>query len=289
MRIHYYSITLLFYADSEFPAARSATSSGGKVYMPCSGNAARQRLASTANYGVHCIVRAGHFPYIIGLRRTPFARPDVPLNLLKSFALIIALAISANAVAAVYMFTDENGAVHLSNVPADSRYVLLIADDAPAAPPQQAVAVQAQPAPPVPGKGRLAGPIPFVDAIAQVATSVGLDRALIHAVVAAESNYNARAVSRKGAAGLMQLMPQTAKRYAVQDSFDPLQNLQGGALYLRDLIAMFRGDVRLALAAYNAGPQAVQTHGNRIPPFKETENYVPKVLANYDLYRSALF
>jgi soluble lytic murein transglycosylase-like protein len=233
---------------------------------------------------------APHLPY--SAEAPPFPESRVGFKFVTSlqslvFAVLLAGAVS-NAAANIYMFTDENGAVHLSNVPADARYVLMIGDETPAV-----AAVPPQPAPAAAnlksGAPRLPGVIPFVDAIAQVASSVGLERALLHAVVATESNYNARAVSRKGAAGLMQLMPQTAVRYAVKDSFDPLQNLQGGALYLRDLIAMFRGDIRLALAAYNAGPGAVQSHGNRIPPYPETENYVPKVLAHYDRYRSALF
>ena len=93
-------------------------------------------------------------------------------------------------------------------------------------------------------------------------------------------------MSKKGALGLMQLMPQTAKRYGVIDALDPLQNLDGGAHYLRDLLRMFNNDVSLALAAYNAGEQAVVKHGNRIPPYRETLHYVPQVLDFYQRYQA---
>jgi soluble lytic murein transglycosylase-like protein len=100
-------------------------------------------------------------------------------------------------------------------------------------------------------------------------------------VISVESRYNVKAVSKKGASGLMQLMPETAKRYGVADIFDPLQNIRAGAQYLRDLLKMFNNDMRLALAAYNAGENAVVRHGSKIPPYRETTAYVPKVLAFY--------
>jgi soluble lytic murein transglycosylase-like protein len=189
------------------------------------------------------------------------------------------LATSAFAQSNIYVHVDANGTAHLTNVPEDSSYALLVGEEKPA-PVAAGTAPVAAPA--QVGKVRPQ----FIEAIADVAHKVGLEKALLHAVVATESNYNARAVSRKGAAGLMQLMPQTARQYAVRDSFDPLQNLTGGALYLRDLIAMFGGDVPLALAAYNAGPEAVRNHGNRIPPFRETASYVPRVLDFYQRFRT---
>jgi len=90
-----------------------------------------------------------------------------------------------------------------------------------------------------------------------------------------------KAVSKRGASGLMQLMPETAKRYGVADIFDPKQNIRAGAQYLRDLLKMFNNDLRLVLAAYNAGEKAVVRHGSKIPPYPETAAYVPKVLAFY--------
>lgn len=108
----------------------------------------------------------------------------------------------------------------------------------------------------------------------------GLLPELLHAVIRAESAYKAGAVSHAGAEGLMQLMPGTAARYGVRDSFDPVQNVRGGAAYLRDLLDMFDQDLRLALAGYNAGENAVIKHGRSIPPYKETQNYVKIVLGH---------
>jgi soluble lytic murein transglycosylase-like protein len=101
---------------------------------------------------------------------------------------------------------------------------------------------------------------------------------LLHAVIRTESAYNASAVSSAGAIGLMQLMPGTAARYNVNDIWDPRENLRGGAAYLRDLLEMFDQDLRLALAAYNAGENAVIKYGRQIPPYPETQQYVRKVL-----------
>ncbi|MEO5341754.1 MAG: lytic transglycosylase domain-containing protein [Gammaproteobacteria bacterium SHHR-1] len=121
----------------------------------------------------------------------------------------------------------------------------------------------------------------YADLIDQAAKRVKLQPELLHAVVMAESGYNPRAVSDAGAQGLMQLIPATAERYGVQDSFDPKQNVDGGARYLRDLLKMFGFNLNLALAGYNAGENAVIKHGNKIPPYEETQNYVKKVLAYY--------
>ena len=111
----------------------------------------------------------------------------------------------------------------------------------------------------------------------------GVDAALIHAVISAESGYNALARSNKGARGLMQLIPETGARYGATNLLDPRQNIDAGTHYLKDLMAMFGNDLKLALAAYNAGEGAVQRYGN-IPPFQETRLYVPKVLAYYKRY-----
>ena len=104
---------------------------------------------------------------------------------------------------------------------------------------------------------------------------------LVHAVIRAESAYRADALSSKGALGLMQLMPGTAARYGVDDRADPEQNIRGGTAYLRDLLKMFDSDLKLALAAYNAGENAVIRYGKAIPPYRETQNYVQKVLRFY--------
>ena len=121
----------------------------------------------------------------------------------------------------------------------------------------------------------------FDPIIRRVAKKVKIAPELLHAVVQAESSYDPRARSVKGAMGLMQLMPATAKRYGVTNAWDPAQNLEGGARYLRDLLKIFDNDLRLAVAAYNAGEGAVQRNGNRIPPYPETRTYVRKVLRNF--------
>jgi soluble lytic murein transglycosylase-like protein len=119
--------------------------------------------------------------------------------------------------------------------------------------------------------------IAFKDEIAAAARKYGLDPALLAAVVKQESNFNPKAQSAAGAKGLTQLMDATAGRLGVKDSFDPVENLDAGARFLSGLLTEFHGDERLALAAYNAGPGAVQKYGG-IPPYQETQRYVPKVL-----------
>jgi soluble lytic murein transglycosylase-like protein len=117
---------------------------------------------------------------------------------------------------------------------------------------------------------------PLID---RVARREQVHPGLLHAVVRAESAYDSRALSRKGAQGLMQLMPATARRFGVRDSWDPEQNLVGGARYLKILKKMFDDDLELVLAAYNAGENAVRKYGNQIPPFPETRDYVRKVIS----------
>ncbi len=128
----------------------------------------------------------------------------------------------------------------------------------------------------------------FTPLIDEVAKDLRLHPGLLHAMVKVESAYNPRAVSKRGAQGLMQLMPATASRYGVDDSYDPKQNLEGGARYLSDLLREFEFDLRLALAAYNAGENAVRRYGNTIPPFPETVDYVDKVLGEYERMRLAM-
>lgn len=126
----------------------------------------------------------------------------------------------------------------------------------------------------------------FAPIVAKAARVHGVDEALVHAVIFAESSYDPRAVSPAGATGLMQLMPATAQQYGVRDLFDPAQNVTGGVRFLRDLLARFDGNVELALAAYNAGANAVIRAGNRVPPYPATAAYVPKVIDYYRLFRA---
>jgi len=179
----------------------------------------------------------------------------------------------------IYVYTAADGAVSLSNVPPDDRYTVLIAA------PQQSIATATVETTRKPYAG-LARKARFDQAVEKASRTHGLESALLHAVISVESAYNPKAVSKKGAAGLMQLMPGTAKRYGVADPFDPVQNLNGGAKYLRDLLNMFSSDMSLALAAFNAGEGAVVKYGNRIPPYRETLRYVPRVLDYYRRYRA---
>jgi soluble lytic murein transglycosylase-like protein len=183
--------------------------------------------------------------------------------------------------AEVFAFTDQQGVLHLSDVPADSRYHRVL------------VAPQTE----VPPAASSMGAAPSVTSVShpevrriveREARAQQVDAALVLAVIRAESNYNPQAVSPKGARGLMQLMPDTARRHGVRDVHDPEQNIRAGVRHLAWLMGRFRQDLRLALAAYNAGEGAVAAHGNQVPPYRETRQYVPRVLEYYASYRSQL-
>ena len=178
---------------------------------------------------------------------------------------------SALARADVYRSLDADAPTVLTDVPPTEGNWERIATDEPAADSTEIRADARRP-------GKPSSYASYIDA---AASENNVDAALIHAVIKAESGYNPSAVSRAGAVGLMQLMPETASRYNVTDSHNPEQNIQGGTRYLRDLLTMFNNDLRLVIAAYNAGEQAVMKYGNRIPPYRETLAYVPKVLRFY--------
>ena len=129
-------------------------------------------------------------------------------------------------------------------------------------------------------------PVLYDSYIRQASTRHQLDPELVKAVIKQESNFNRRDVSNKGARGLMQLMPETARGLGVEDAFDPWENIHGGTLYLRMMLENFNGDLSKALAAYNAGPEAVRKYG-RIPPYPETQGYVRSVLRYYQMYRGS--
>ncbi|HYI87300.1 MAG TPA: lytic transglycosylase domain-containing protein [Burkholderiales bacterium] len=123
---------------------------------------------------------------------------------------------------------------------------------------------------------------PFHQEIVKAAQRAGIDPALVHAVIRVESAYNAGAVSPKGATGLMQVIPGTGRRFGVENLLQPGANISAGTQYLSYLMRMFKGDLSLALAAYNAGENAVVRYGNRIPPYRETQGYVPRVMKIYE-------
>jgi soluble lytic murein transglycosylase-like protein len=194
--------------------------------------------------------------------------------------LLLVSAISAGiAHADIFRYVDAEGTVHFTNVPQDSRFKIYLKEKRKPDPVTDTLASEIRH---YDEKERARYAKPIRDA----AKATRLEPALIHAVISAESGYNPFARSRKGAAGLMQLMPETAKRYGVKNRLDPAQNISGGARYLRDLIRMFNNDVQLAVAAYNAGENAVVRAGNRIPPYQETMTYVPRVMTYYKKYRT---
>ena len=187
-------------------------------------------------------------------------------------AVLVALSSLATAAspaaAQVYVGTSSNGSVVLSNFVSVETPNKLVLE-----PGTTATAARTEPASPAP----LATDVGSI--VLKVAQEVDVSPHLLHAVIAVESAYDTRAVSPKGAQGLMQLMPATSQRFGVRDPFDPHDNVLGGARYLKALLAQFNGDLHLTLAAYNAGENAVVRYGNRVPPFAETQKYVPKVIA----------
>lgn len=126
--------------------------------------------------------------------------------------------------------------------------------------------------------------LPYHSEVLLAAKETQLEPALIHAIIATESKHNTSAKSHKGAVGLMQLMPATARKFNVKNMRDPQQNILAGSQYLRELLTQFNGNLSLSLAAYNAGPGAVIKYQHKIPPYKETRHYVPKVLKYYRQY-----
>jgi soluble lytic murein transglycosylase-like protein len=151
-----------------------------------------------------------------------------------------------------------------------------------------AQALLPQSAPPDAGTADAPAPVPpeQIDQLVQQNADIWqVDPALIKSVIANESSFNANATSPVGAQGLMQLMPETAASLGVRNPFDPAQNVAGGTRYLRSLLDRFKGDTRLAVAAYNAGPGAVEKYGD-VPPYAETQNYVQNVLGSLDRYRA---
>lgn len=188
---------------------------------------------------------------------------------------------SANAGGTIFFHANADGAIEISDVQETKEFsVLLSSADLQVRPVDVLV--------PHSGRGKVAGHTFLVQGVERYRAEVEeasrqarVDARLLHAVMAVESGFNPLAVSRAGAVGLMQLMPATARRFGVRDSRDPAQNIIGGARYLGYLLDFFKNDLALALAAYNAGEGAVLNAGRKIPAFRETIAYVPRVLEVY--------
>lgn len=171
----------------------------------------------------------------------------------------------------IYKYEDPDGVLHFTDCPTDGRFKVFMRDI------KKDLRLRTT--------FRISGnPAEYESLINRYALEYGVDRSLVKAVIHAESGYNPNAVSRKGAKGLMQLMPKTAEHLKVADTFDPAQNIRGGVKYLRFLLDTCKGDETLALAAYNAGLSRVAQH-NGVPPYAETRNYVDKVLSYRNSYK----
>ncbi|MBF0171451.1 MAG: lytic transglycosylase domain-containing protein [Nitrospinae bacterium] len=216
-------------------------------------------------------------------------------SLLAPLVAVASFLTAADAARAdVYMVKDARGVVYFTNEkPTKGQQTVLkrytFSEPSPAADPEpQQERLSPAPTAVTPlttrSHGRSARPASYEGIIADAARRHRLDPALIKAVIKVESGFNRYSVSDKGAQGLMQLMPGTARDMQVSQVFDPADNIDGGARYLRKMLDTFRGNLRLALAAYNAGPNAVLRHGG-VPPFDETRRYVHKVWSAYGAYR----
>lgn len=175
----------------------------------------------------------------------------------------------SQANADIFQYTDENGVLHFTNVNSGGKNRKKVKSGS-GRPRKSSSRSASSPQ----SRGN------YAEIIRQACDRHGVDPALVKALIRVESGFDPYALSRKGAMGLMQLMPQTALAWNVRDSFDPAENIDGGVKYLRHLIDRYEGNLSLALAAYNSGETAVKRWGT-IPPFKETQNYVRKVMRIY--------
>jgi soluble lytic murein transglycosylase-like protein len=210
------------------------------------------------------------------------------LRFLFACALLGSIAAPQARAGEIYSYVDEDGVVHFSNVPADARYKRRHArsggggvyrkdarTDAALTSPAQARAI-----------ARTASLDRFREHVKSAAKKYALPEELLLAVMAVESHFDPSALSEKGAVGLMQLMPGTARDMYVMDAWAPEQNIEGGARYLRILANQYEGDLIRTLAAYNAGPEAVRRAGGAVPAIPETQEYVRKVVALYQAFRA---
>ncbi len=189
---------------------------------------------------------------------------------LINMQILLVLILSPVVYADIYKYVDEQGVMHFSNTPTSSKYKLCIRENR--------------------GKNRHEGkrcsPDAFDSIIQRASKTHDVAFPLIKAVIRAESNFDPQAVSKVGAKGLMQLMDKNLRYYRITDPFDPVENIMGGTRYLKKMLKRFDGQLALALAAYNAGPTVVDRHKS-IPPYKETRNYVRKVMQFHQDYAAA--
>jgi soluble lytic murein transglycosylase-like protein len=189
--------------------------------------------------------------------------------LLNGLIVFAAAAAPLQVIADVYVYQDKQGVLSFTNVPTHPGYRRVIKDN------------NGQ------GPSVIVSENSYEDLIVSASDRHRVDADLIRAVIKAESNFNSEARSNKGAIGLMQLMPDTARLHNVSHIFDPTENIEGGVRHLKLLLGRYQGDLQLSLAAYNAGIKTVEKYGG-IPPFIETQDYVRRVLRYYDTYRGSV-
>jgi soluble lytic murein transglycosylase-like protein len=189
----------------------------------------------------------------------------VQIRIMGMLIAALFLFVAATVVQAdIYMFIDSQGVLHFTNAPTSSQYKLYIKER-----PKPAEATKK-----------------YDGIIQEASNTFGLSFSLLKAMIKVESDFDSRAISKKGALGLMQIMPQNLRAFNIQEPYDPKDNIMGGARYFKSLIERFEGKLPLALAAYNAGPTIVDKYRN-IPPIKETEDYVKRVMKYFYLYKNS--
>ena len=193
-------------------------------------------------------------------------RPGVHFFFIIAFCLALSVLIpDLHLYADIYMYTDSQGVMHFTNVPTSAKYSVYIKEKST----ESNITYNTN---------------KYDDLITTAAKKYEISFSLLKALIKIESDFNPWAVSKVGAKGLMQIMPENLKALNINDPFDPRENIMGGTRYLKQLLKRFKGEIPLALAAYNAGPRMVENY-KRIPPFPETEDFVKKVMKYYAAFK----